>query len=452
MKHKFEKLFFFSLIFSTTLCSCNKFLEEKPDISMHIPSTISDFQALLDQGGIWVNDPGLLEILAGDYYVNSSSWQNLNSADATNHIWASDAVPNILSWNLPYQFPIYYSNIVLDQLASSQLNEDINYKQIHGTALFYRANAFFTLAQVFAKPYDASTLSDLGIVLRTTSDANAKSTRATIGTTYDKILTDLKKAAELLPESSIIQTRPTKSAAYASLARVYLMMRDYNNALQYSNLVLQKSQTLLDFNGLTGGVPIVNFNNEVIYFSRTRSEIILSQTNAKISETLLNLYTDIDLRKRIFFRPNTGINAGTFAFRGSYGGSQFPGSVFTGTTTGEMLLIRAECFARIDNKVLAIKDINTLLAKRMDKTKWSPIDPSTVTDPLSLVLAERRKELVFRGLRWMDVRRLNMEGANITLKRQINGIEYTLPPNDPRGVALIPFDVINRAGIPQNPR
>jgi hypothetical protein len=60
--------------------------------------------------------------------------------------------------------------------------------------------------------------------------------------------------------------------------------------------------------------------------------------------------------------------------------------------------------------------------------------------------------LLFRNLRWSDLRRFNLEGANITLKRIINGTSYTLPPNDLRWVLLIPDLETSRSGIPQNPR
>ena len=71
---------------------------------------------------------------------------------------------------------------------------------------------------------------------------------------------------------------------------------------------------------------------------------------------------------------------------------------------------------------------------------------------MALILLERRKELLMRGLRWMDLKRLNMEGAAITLTRTVNGQVYTLPPNDLRYALPIPEDVIAISGMQQNPR
>tara|TARA_R110002033_G_scaffold36621_1_gene75228 strand:+ start:3737 stop:3916 length:180 start_codon:yes stop_codon:yes gene_type:complete len=59
---------------------------------------------------------------------------------------------------------------------------------------------------------------------------------------------------------------------------------------------------------------------------------------------------------------------------------------------------------------------------------------------------------VWRGLRWQDIRRLNKEGAGITLTRTLKGENYTLPPNDPRYIFPIPDDEIALSGIKQNVR
>jgi hypothetical protein len=57
-----------------------------------------------------------------------------------------------------------------------------------------------------------------------------------------------------------------------------------------------------------------------------------------------------------------------------------------------------------------------------------------------------------RGLRWMDIKRLNKDGAKITLTRNVEGNTYTLPPNDLRYALPIPEEVISLTGMPQNIR
>jgi len=51
------------------------------------------------------------------------------------------------------------------------------------------------------------------------------------------------------------------------------------------------------------------------------------------------------------------------------------------------------------------------------------------------------------------LRRLNLDIQRaITLKRNLNGVLYTLPPNDARYVLPVPDLVIQLSGIQQNPR
>jgi hypothetical protein len=61
--------------------------------------------------------------------------------------------------------------------------------------------------------------------------------------------------------------------------------------------------------------------------------------------------------------------------------------------------------------------------------------------------------LLFRGLRWTDLRRLQKDGYTPVLTRVLNGTAYTLQPGDNRYTWPIPPDVISfNPSMPQNPR
>lgn len=408
--------------------------------------------------------PSIGEIAADNYVVTDDYWQtqassaNINNQTfALNYIWSEKALPdNNSSWIAPYQQPVYYSNLILDQLKVISIapNEIAQANILKGEALFYRAYVFQQLADLYGKPYSASASTDLSIVLRLTSDINAVSTRATVKETYDQIIGDLKEAINLLPSSTPFPTIPTKTAAYAELARTYLAMSDYVNAGFYANLSLQSYNTLIDYNNLVpvGNPVIKTFNQEIIFHSTSPTPNALVSGIGLIEPSLYQSYSNNDLRKMVFFIANTGALAGTYSFQGSYHGTNSGYTPFLGLTTAEMLLIRAECFARAGNTASALMDLNTLMIKRFKTGTFTPFNAVDANDALDKVLIERRKELVFRGLRWSDIRRLNLAGANITLTRKVAGQTYTLPPNDPRSVLPIPYDVVNKSGIPQNPR
>ena len=96
--------------------------------------------------------------------------------------------------------------------------------------------------------------------------------------------------------------------------------------------------------------------------------------------------------------------------------------------------------------------LNELLVKRWKAGTFIPFSASTKEEALQIIKEERRKELLFRGLRLADIKRYNRDGDAITLTRTIGGEAYSLPPNDLRYAIAIPEDIIKQTGMPQNPR
>jgi hypothetical protein len=100
-----------------------------------------------------------------------------------------------------------------------------------------------------------------------------------------------------------------------------------------------------------------------------------------------------------------------------------------------------------------MNDLNQLLRARWLKGTFVSFTAVNPSDALSQILKERRKELIFRGLRWSDLKRLNKESPFVTtLSRSLNGQTYTLPPNSNLYVFPIPPAEIQLSGIQQNPR
>ena len=318
-----------------------------------------------------------------------------------------------------------------------------------GSALFFRAYYFLQLSWVYAKAYDATTSrTDLGIVLRLTSDFNVKSVRATVSQSYDRVLSDAKASIQYLPNLPAHPFRPSKAASYGLLARAYLSMRQYDSAFKYAGLCLGIQNSLLDYNdagiNVGGNVPFQPFNQEIIFYSSMNSiNSTLATSISKTDTSLYNSYDSSDLRKQIFFRPSSGYER----FKGSYAASV--SKLFSGIAVDEMILTRAECYARANDIPNAMADLNSLISKRWDNAvTHNPVTATSSAEALDEVLTERRKELLFRGLRWMDIKRLNREKANIVLTRNINGSMVTLPTNDNRYALPLPSDIISETGLP----
>lgn len=330
----------------------------------------------------------------------------------------------------------------------------MEWNRLKGSALFHRALAFYNLSQLFAGSFDQNTAAKTpGIPIRLTADVNEISVRGNLQNTYDQIISDLLESEKLLPDYAAFKSRPAKPAVQALLARVYQTMEAYDKAEVYASLSMQSAGKLIDFNTLNASsanpLPraLPNGNDEVIFYNSLLVYSYLRSPLTRIDSVLYSSYHPDDLRKTIFFidRGNGVIN-----FKGSYSGLA---TLFSGLAIDELYLIRAECYARKGNIPLAMKDLNTLLEKRWKKGKFFPISAANQADALKAILRERRKELISRGLRWTDLRRLNKDPSlAVTLKRFINGQTYTLPPNDKRYVLSIPENEIQGSRIEQNPR
>jgi hypothetical protein len=451
-------------IISVMLClyACKKsdFLDKKPITNITTPITLSDFQELLDNTVVMNSTNGLAQLSCDDYNVSFADWQTASATERNSYLWAKDIYAGdvgIGDWNYPYQ-QVFYANSVLEGLAKSDSVNSVQGKYIKGEALFTRAFAFYDLTRTFCKAFDAtSAKTDLGIPLRLKSGIDYTLQRSTLQQSFDQVFSDLSSALPLLPDTrpSNYLNRPSKPAVYALLARIYLDIRDYTNAETYADKCLAAYNTLIDYNTVskTAKTPFTPTNDELIYNARqvlsyASFTALSSSSLGKVSSDLIQMYSGDDLRLPIFYSK---LADGTYWKKRMYYGSG--GFAFTGLATDELYLIKAECLARRDQSKLAMDEINQLLVKRHDNaTPYIPLTANSSAEALTIVLAERRKELAWRGLRWFDIKRLNAGGANITLTRILNGTTYKLPPNSPLYAMPIPNDEIALSGIQQNLR
>lgn len=448
------------LAFIFAACTKSEFLAKKPVSSIVTPKTLADFQHLLDNT-IYRGTGALAQLSDDDYFVqNDVSLSQWTATEKNAYIWAKDlyeGASEIADWNIPYK-NIFYSNCVLDGLAQSDSALTAQGQYLKGWALFNRAYYFYDLTRNFCKAYDPSTAtSDLGIPLRLTSGIDKIEQRASLGATFDQIFKDLNEAEKLLPATrpSANLNRPSKIAVYALLARICLDMRNYADAETYADKCLQLYNKLIDYNSLnqTASRPFSTSNDELLYSTNTISGYELTATYqfspSRIAKDLIESYAENDLRKTIYFRLSPA--DGNYTKKAGYSGSgSYP---FTGLATDEVYLIKAECLARSGETNSAMTCLNQLLIKRFaNAVPFNPIKANSSVQALNIVLMERRKELVFRAIRWHDLKRLNKEGAAINLHRRVNNTDYTLPSNDSRWVFPIPSDEIVLSSIPQNPR
>ncbi len=426
------------LISLSILTGCKDKLEYKPDSQIILPTTNADLELLLENTNVVNLSPSLPQLSADEYFIpNLQEWQAVASIVAKNSsIWQTDIYQgdnNALSdWNSLYK-EVFFANNVLDILKQYSVSEDIDKKRIKGWALFVRAYAFYEIVSTFSKGYSENTASvDLGIPLKLNANIDEIVQRSNLKQTYEQILTDAIEAGDLL-QIDIIQgyrNRPSKVAAYSLLARIYLSMRNYGQSEIYADKALALYSKLTDFNTLnkTASSAFTNDAEEVIYFSRIGADgsQLTSNfgTSYGIDPKVIALYNSSDLRLSIYFQKNT---LGNFIIKPI---NNLNRTGFTGLATDEVFLIKAECLARRNQTTLALDILNQVLIKRWNKDiPFQNITASTPALALAEVLIERRRALIWRSLRWTDLKRLNLEGKNILLTRKLDSETYQLEPS-----------------------
>lgn len=306
----------------------------------------------------------------------------------------------------------------------------------------------------------------MGIILRTALDHEDAQARATVGETYDQIISDLKTAADLMTSRA---SEPTKYgnryAALGYLSRAYLFTEEYD-------LVVETANQLLD-----GNSP----------FSLEPRESYVSgmQNTANSAEAMFILYhTDAE-------NKSTGAIGSMYNGDGGWGEVfpsdpfynlirnypndvrndlilDFPGELYPGTDyekryvtkfsyqngvstshspifirLSEVLLNRAEAYAHLNQDQLALDDVNAI-RERAGLTDDELITLGNLgshgfSNVLDAVLNERRLELAFEGHRRDDLLRnkINLD-RSFSSAQNVDGTSDIYPYDGPRQIYYIP--------------
>lgn len=438
-----------------TLSGCDKFLSEKSDATLSTPETFVDLRALMDnESRINYFYPSLAESGSDDYYVKSNILKARNEAEQLVYMWAKDSEAfDEASWNNPYSV-IMVTNIVLEGLDRIKDGNVVERDILRGEALFVRSYALFYLSQIFCLPYSEEKKEQLlGLPLRTSSDFMESYQRSSMEETYYFMIDGIRESIPLLPESVQFRSRPTKAAAWGALSKIYLIMGKYEEANNCAKEALSYNNDLIDYNTLDKGqsLTIPMGNEETIYYAFCNVGYFLANSRAFIPKELFDSYESYDLRKEIFFHESP---TGDIQFKGNYDGQG--AMYFAGIATDELYLIRSECEIRLDRVPEGLEILNYFLKFRYETDKFAGYKDLTQEQALDRVLLERRKQLIKRGIRWTDLRRLHAEPGRLgTIRRKAdNGIDndgYQLKPEDLDYAYPIPPAAMRHGGYEQNP-
>lgn len=432
------------------LTACSDFVDIKTQGGI-VPDEVANFRYLLNNTNEWMGASALPDVMSDDIYVKDGGRQYSAFTSeyyawfAKAYQWSSEIYPvsgyynKDDGWNAMYNTSAY-ANTVINEVDNCKDGTQAEKDELKAEAKVHRADAYLMLVNQYAKPYNEATASsDLGVPLILTQNTAQKLTRASVQKVYDQIIKDLTEAIPALPESQEFTTLPTKASAYGELARAYLMMGKYEDADRYATLALEQNSHVCN---LAAGENYINIKNPEILLLKNpmQSNSQWSCTVLHLSDDILNLLGEKDLRYQMY-------TAETATYASSYaedGGRIYYWDIANtyrnvGPSVPEMMLIKAEYYARNNQPTEAMEWVNRLRINRFAAADYVPESATDADDALKKVIDERHREFFCRNLRWYDLRRLQNDPRFAkTITRQWGGETYTLAPGSNRYVIQIP--------------
>jgi len=373
---------------------------------------------------------------------------------------------------------LYMVNKIINEVPESKGGTDEQKRGIRAEALTCRAWVYLHFANLYTKPYNATTAAtDLGFPIILEADINkAPYTRSTVKELYDFMVGDLTTAIPDLSGNITSRHRASKAVASALLAKVYLAMGRHTEALAASNAAVAALTAntglparLYDYNVemVAGGAlfsttmsttgpaqPTLPNNIESIYGKQDLNATVGNTVNHFVLRPqTASLYGATDLRRRFYNSTNLAYPAGALRRLG-------PLLQPTGMNVPEIYLMRAECRARANTLYgagSAAEDLLFLRQRRMPAAGAAVPSGLTQTQMLQFVMDERLRELAFSGARWFDMRRMSVDplfsGVSFThVVHLADGSTQNHPLRPERFALKIPKRILaDNPGMEDNP-
>ncbi len=431
-----KKYIFATLFLAAGLTtSCDKFLDEPPTSQITVATTADDYKNLLYALDMVMGMvPVELPMLGDDVYWTPFMYDYaaVNQFCRRAYMWEDevfDATTVPESWQYLYKLIYNYNKVINEVTEVKGANPDL-LNAIQAEARMYRANCYFMLAQMWAKPYQMASETDLGVPIPLENDVSKPAVaQSTVHDLYQFILDDLDGAIKYLapyPEGAS-RFYACGTAAHGYKAKVLFFMGRYDDALTELNntLALVKAgandnpslpYSFLDLNTVFWYIP-GEMSSLPMYFMEPNPESIytnspmIDATNAYgsggnnqffVPQHLFQLLDEPGgLRTTWYFGYMSPDPENPTAL------SRMGGYSNVGLSMPELYLMLAECNVRVNNGSLtdALGYLNELRANRFDAT-YTPLDTDDKTVALRWILEERLREFMGYGIRWSDMRRL----------------------------------------------
>lgn len=416
------------------------FAETAFDTKDRIEGQVRAIYASIKNSGMYGGRYQIFNDIRGEEFANDRT-NVVTGFDIWNYTPSNSSTNSVLNhWSRSY-YVINLANVFIDGMASKGTN-------VVGAALsanfvaearLLRALSYYSLLQLYARPYWDGNGSKPGVPLRlkgNTGPGDYALARATVAEVYTQILADLTFAEQNLPltnTSALLNTtRAHKNTAIALKTRVYLSMGKYAEVITEANKIVSATAPFT----ATTGVPHAlqaDYTN-IFKAPYTTTESILSMPFASNetpgTQNQLGYYygpSAFNGGNGEYSLLSTGIisNAGWKAtdkrktFVQVFSGKSYLTKYSVPSTFidyapviryAEVLLNLAEARVRSTNTVdaQAIALLNAVRGRSDASTVFTAADFATSTALADQIMIERRIELLGEGLRGTDITRLGL--------------------------------------------
>lgn len=366
------------------------------------------------------NSISLLGGLSADEFTLDATVSNTDYKNYyyTNTLFANATIqtPGTENWGPLYNY-IFVCNDAIEGLDRSTSLLPTVKNQLLGESKFVRALSYFYLVNLYG---------DVPLATSTDYKINTMLYRSSKEKVYEQIVSDLKDAQSLLSEdfldgnllqNSVERVRPTKWAATALLARVYLYTNENANAEVQATSIINNA-TLFSLTPLNE--VFLKNSKEAIWqlqpvnsgWNTEDARIFIldggpnSDHPVYLSNSVIDEFEANDQRKI----PGNWVNvysdgAADYYYPNKYKSATYGNPVTEYTMVfrlAEQYLIRAESKAKQRKLNEALTDLN-LIRNRAGLSDTSAADMDSA---LKLILHERKSELFSEwGHRWLDLKR-----------------------------------------------
>lgn len=447
--------YIFMLLATTVLSGCAKFLDVKPK-GRFIPGTVEEYDRIMDnfvvvnssfQGGVlWylTDDVILSEGMGKVFYVaNNSNTIDRYYAYTFRQPYRNPVITDLF-WT--YNVVAIFNNVI-DGVNTVKTAGDAKYaREVIAQAKLGRAWNYFIMNLLYGpvyKPGGSNTAKTIPYI--TSSDVEAPMVDlSTQEEMFTHIFRDLHEALPDMPVTTSWPSRPNKIAAYTMLAYYHLFTQKFDSVAHYANLAWTQGaaggvdKIMYNYNSFSWRTPANPLVSEIagpdnLLFAPNNREAILHRApdfaglspQSYPSDEIIGLYDQArDLRFKYFFLAAPGYKVTYNNVTYDDGNRiQYYRVSKTQVTGGfnypELLLMRAEAYARTNKLNEAVADLNTLRSYRY-VTGTPPLVPGTQDQVIQMVLDERRRELPLGGSkRLLDLKRFVLETGKPWSKSKI---------------------------------